>query len=110
MLNEYAFEMATTAIRFGFGVTREIGAELADLGKEHVLVFTDPNLRTLPPANTVFESLEQHKIRFSVFDRVRVEPSDEAFRAATAAARCFSTPRLSRSCRPAPDGGRCCIC
>src|SRR5215472_5023240 len=86
MLNEYAFEMATTAIRFGFGVTREIGAELADLGKEHVLVFTDPNLRALLPANTVFESLEQHKIRFCVFDRVRVEPTDESFRAATAAA------------------------
>ena len=86
MLHEYAFEMATTAIRFGFGVTREIGAELADLGKEHVLVFTDPNLRALPPANTVFESLEQHKICFSVFDRVRIEPTDESFRAATAAA------------------------
>jgi len=86
MLHEYAFEMATTAIRFGFGVTREIGAELADLGKEHVLVFTDPNLRALPPANTVFESLERHKIRFSVFDRVCIEPTDESFRAATAAA------------------------
>jgi len=86
MLHEYAFEMATTAIRFAFGVTREIGAELADLGKEHVLVFTDPNLRALPPANTVFESLERHKIRFSVFDRVCIEPTDESFRAATAAA------------------------
>jgi len=86
MLNEYAFEMATTAIRFGFGVTREVGAELADLGKKHVLVFTDPDLRILPPATTVFESLEDHKILFSVFDRVRVEPSDTSFREAAAAA------------------------
>lgn len=86
MPNEYAFEMATTAIRFGFGVTREIGAELADLGKIHVLVFTDPHLRALPPASTVLESLEHHKIRFSVFDRVRVEPTDESFREATLAA------------------------
>jgi hydroxyacid-oxoacid transhydrogenase len=86
MLNENAFEMATTAIRFGFGVTREVGAELADLGKKHVLVFTDPGLRALPPTTAVLESLEDHKIRFSVFDRVRVEPSDTSFRDAAAAA------------------------
>ena len=86
MLNEYAFEMATTAIRFGFGVTREVGAELADLGKKHVLVFTDPNLRALPPLTAVLESLQEHKIRFSVFDQVCVEPSDESFREATTVA------------------------
>jgi hydroxyacid-oxoacid transhydrogenase len=87
MLTEYAFEMATTAIRFGFGVTREVGAELADLGKTRILVFTDRHLRALPAATTVFESLENHKIRFAVFDRVRVEPTDESFRDATTAAR-----------------------
>jgi hydroxyacid-oxoacid transhydrogenase len=86
MLNEYAFEMATTAIRFGFGVTREVGAELADLGKKHVLVFADPNLRALPPVTAVLESLHDQKIRFSVFDNVLVEPSDKSFRDATAAA------------------------
>jgi hydroxyacid-oxoacid transhydrogenase len=86
MLNEYAFEMATSSIRFGFGVTREVGAELVDLGKNHVLVFTDPNLRALPPVTAVLESLQDHKIRFSVFDQVLVEPSDESFREATVAA------------------------
>lgn len=86
MTNEYAFEMATSAIRFGVGVTREVGAELADLSKHHVLVFTDPNLRALLPVVTVLESLEEHKIRFSVFDRVRVEPTDQSFREAASAA------------------------
>jgi len=86
MMNEYAFEMASSAIRFGFGVTREVGAELADLSKQHVLVFTDPTLRTLPPVATALESLEKHKIRFSVFDRVRVEPTDQSFREAASAA------------------------
>ena len=85
-MHEYAFEMATSAIRFGFGVTREVGAELADLGKQHVLVFTDSNLRALPPIATVLESLEEHKIHFSIFDRVRVEPTDESFREAARAA------------------------
>ncbi len=86
MEREYAFEMVTSGIRFGVGVTREVGAELSDLGKRHVLVFTDPNLRTLPPFNNVLESLSDHKIRYSVFDRVRVEPTDESFQEATRAA------------------------
>ena len=86
MPNEYAFEMATTAIRFGFGATREVGAELTDLGKKHVLVFTDRQLRALPPVANVLQSLEDNKIRFSVFDRVRIEPTDESFRDATRAA------------------------
>jgi hydroxyacid-oxoacid transhydrogenase len=83
---EYAFEMVTSGIRFGIGVTRELGAELTDIGKRHVLVFTDPNLRNLSPVATVLESLSAHKIRFSVFDRVRVEPTDESFQEAIAAA------------------------
>jgi len=87
MTNEYAFEMATSAIRVGAGVTGEVGAELADLGKQHVLVLTDPNLRDLPPVARVLESLKSHKIRFSIFDRVRVEPTDESFLEAASAAR-----------------------
>jgi hydroxyacid-oxoacid transhydrogenase len=86
MTHDYAFEMATAAIRFGFGVTREVGAELADQGKQHVLVFTDANLRSLPPVATVLESLEEHNIRFSIFDRVRVEPTDISFCEAVSAA------------------------
>ena len=86
MTHDYAFEMATAAVRFGFGVTREVGADLADLGKQYALVFTDANLRSLPPVATVLESLEEHKIRYSTFDRVRVEPTDESFREAISAA------------------------
>jgi len=82
MLHEYAFETAASAIRFGFGATREVGADLADLGARHVLVFTDPNLRHLPPVATVLESLESNKVRFSVFDRVSVEPTEESLKEA----------------------------
>jgi hydroxyacid-oxoacid transhydrogenase len=86
MPNEYAFEMATSGVRFGAGVTREVGAELADLGKRHALVFTDANVRKLAPVAIVLESLEQHGIRFAVYDRVVVEPTDESFLEATVAA------------------------
>ena len=57
MANEFAFEMATSAIRFGFGVTREVGMDLADLGARRVLVLTDPIVLRLPPGERVLESL-----------------------------------------------------
>lgn len=82
MTKENAFEMATASIRFGPGVTREVGMDLADMGVRRVMVVTDPNLAKLRPVATVLESLEQEKIEFSLFDRVHVEPTDESFRAA----------------------------
>lgn len=42
---EYAFEMATSNIRYGEGVTREVGMDVVNLGIKHVCVFTDPNVR-----------------------------------------------------------------
>jgi hydroxyacid-oxoacid transhydrogenase len=84
MAQEYAFEMATSAIRFGAGATREVGSDLKDMGAKAALVFTDPTLRRLPPFATVMESLENHGVKYSVFDHVRVEPSDESIREAVA--------------------------
>ncbi len=79
MLKEIAFEMATSAIRFGAGVTREVGLDLKELGTRRVLVLTDPLLRTLGPVQTVLESLEENAISFVLYDRVRIEPTDESF-------------------------------
>ena len=87
MTRETAFEMAVSSVRFGFGVTREVGMDLKDLGVRTALVFIDPNLRHLPPASTVLESLEENGVKAVVYDHVRVEPSDESFQHAIAFAR-----------------------
>src|SRR5579885_3381220 len=79
MRNETAFEMATSSVRFGAGVTREVGMDLADLGARQVLVLTDPMLRSLPPVHTVLASLEDSHLSYLVYDRMRVEPTDESF-------------------------------
>jgi len=79
---EYAFEMAASGIRFGFGATREVGADLVDMGLRYVIVFTDPGLRSLKPVLAVLESLEANGVSYTVFDRVRVEPSDESIQEA----------------------------
>jgi hydroxyacid-oxoacid transhydrogenase len=71
--------MATSSIRFGAGVTRETGMDLADFGARRVLVLTDTVLKRLPPVQTVLESLDAAGISWVLYDRVRVEPSDESF-------------------------------
>jgi hydroxyacid-oxoacid transhydrogenase len=79
MPHEIAFEMAASSVRFGPGVTREVGMDLADLGAKNVLVVTDSVLRTLAPIQVTLESLETNRIAATVYDRVRVEPTDESF-------------------------------
>jgi hydroxyacid-oxoacid transhydrogenase len=84
---EFAFEMAASSIRFGAGVTREVALDLVDSGIRQVLVITDPVMAGLPPAQAVLESLERAGVRFTLFDRVRIEPTDESFQEAIAFAR-----------------------
>ncbi len=84
MANETAFQMAASNIRYGPGVTREVGMDLADMGVKHVMVVTDPNLVKLPPVATVIESLEDESVGYTLFERARVEPTDESFQEAVA--------------------------
>jgi hydroxyacid-oxoacid transhydrogenase len=81
------FEMAASAIRFGAGVTLEVGMDLREIGARSVIVLTDPVLERLPPVATVLQSLADHGIAAAVYDRVRVEPTDESFLDAIAFAR-----------------------
>ena len=82
MSREFAFEIAASGIRFGRGVTREIGMDLAEMKAARVMVLTDSVLSKLPPVARVQESLADNKINFTLFDRVRVEPTDESFKEA----------------------------
>lgn len=86
MLFETAIELATSNIRYGPGVTREIGMDLADQAAARVMVLADPVLATLPPVQTVLESLLDNGIAYRLFDRVRVEPTDRSFQEAIQAA------------------------
>jgi hydroxyacid-oxoacid transhydrogenase len=76
MQNEYAFEISASNIRFGPGVTREVGMDLAELKVKRAMVVTDPTLAKLQPVATVLESLESEGIRFDLFDRTHIEPTD----------------------------------
>ncbi|KAF0751125.1 hypothetical protein AaE_006497 [Aphanomyces astaci] len=81
---DVACELAASSIRFGAGVTAEIGMDLKELKARNVVVFTDPHLRDLPVVHTVLDSLADNGIRAHVFDQVRVEPNDISFQRAIA--------------------------
>src|SRR5690242_18912483 len=79
--------MTTARIRFGPGVTREVGMELADMGVRRVMVVTDPRLAALSPVATTLAALAEAGVEADLFDRARVEPTDASFREAIAFAR-----------------------
>jgi hydroxyacid-oxoacid transhydrogenase len=87
MARETAFQMATSSIRYGPGVTREIGMDLADMGVAHVTVVADPRLADLAPVRTVLDSLDEQGVRHTLYDGVRIEPTDESFQDAIEFAR-----------------------
>ncbi|KAJ1965440.1 hypothetical protein GGI12_000777 [Dipsacomyces acuminosporus] len=87
---EYAFEMATSTVRVGKGVTQEVGMDLANLRAKRVMVFTDPNVARMHPLKAVVESIERSKLKYTVYRDVRVEPSDASFKHAIEAARKYN--------------------
>ena len=103
MDKDIAFEMAASHVRFGVGVTREVGMDLKEIGARRVLVVTDPLVGKLPPVRTVLESLDRSGVPFDLFDRVRVEPSDESLLEAIAVARAGVLRRVRRRRRRIDD-------
>ncbi|XP_063995976.1 probable hydroxyacid-oxoacid transhydrogenase, mitochondrial [Diachasmimorpha longicaudata] len=73
---EYAFEMACSSVRFGVGVTRELGMDILNLNSKRVCLMTDPNLVTLSPVKAAVDSLTKYGVDFDIYDRVRVEPTE----------------------------------
>jgi hydroxyacid-oxoacid transhydrogenase len=80
MDHEIAFEMAASSVRFGPGVTREVGMDLVDLRVRRALVVTDATVARLAPVQTVLGALDAAGIETVLYDRARVEPTDVSFR------------------------------
>ena len=79
MLKDTAFQMAASNIRFGRGITHELGMDLVAMDVRRTMVVIDPALVSLPAGETVLESLEVNGIDYRVFDAVAVEPTDSSF-------------------------------
>jgi len=82
MALETAFTMDTSSIKFGPGVTREIGWDMEEQGAQRVMVVTDPNLAESEPVAVTLEALRKHGIDAVLFDQAQVEPTDISFKEA----------------------------
>lgn len=82
MATETAFTMDTSSIKYGPGVTREIGHDMKSLGAKRVMVLTDRNLSAEGPIAVVLDALHAEGIDAVLYDQVRVEPTDASFKMA----------------------------
>jgi hydroxyacid-oxoacid transhydrogenase len=82
MTFETAFSMDTSSIKFGPGVTREVGWDMQELGATRVMLVTDPNLSDKEPVAVAMESLRKYDIDAVLFDQASVEPTDISFKEA----------------------------
>ena len=80
MKRDTAFEFATANIRYGQGVTREVGMDLRDMAVRRVMVLTDGNLVQSACLEVLLTALEEEQIDFTLYSRVRVEPTDASFK------------------------------
>lgn len=79
---ETVFSMETSSIKYGLGVTREIGFEMSRLGGQRVMVVTDPVMAHSDPVITTMTVLREAGIEAELFDEVEIEPTDASFKTA----------------------------
>jgi len=79
---ETAFTMDTSSIKYGPGVTREVGFDMKQLGARRVMVVTDPHLAHIEPVAIALETLRAEGVDAVLFDQVRIEPTDASFKEA----------------------------
>jgi len=82
MKRETAFSMEHSSIKYGPGVTREVGWDMEEQGAHRVMVVTDPHLRDKEPISVTLEALRKHGIDAVLYDQVSVEPTDISFKEA----------------------------
>jgi len=81
---ETAFTMDTSSIKYGPGVTHEVGYDMKKLGAKRVLVVTDPYLSHSEMVAITCQALREAGIDTVVYDQVRIEPTDASFKHAIA--------------------------
>jgi hydroxyacid-oxoacid transhydrogenase len=82
MAFETIFSMDTSGIKYGPGVTREVGWDMEEQGARRVMVVTDRDMVESEAVSVTLESLQKYNIDTVLFDQSRVEPTDISFKEA----------------------------
>jgi alcohol dehydrogenase class IV len=86
---ERVFEVDTSRIAYGSGAMRELGRHARLLDHKRVAVFTDPVVARLERFAAAVRELREAGCAVAVYDRVRIEPTNESFGEAIGFARDF---------------------
>lgn len=78
-----AFSVDASSVTFGAGCLSEAGDIAKSLGIGRIALFTDQGLVGAGHVAPVVDSLRQAGVDIAMYDTVRVEPTDESFKAAT---------------------------
>jgi hydroxyacid-oxoacid transhydrogenase len=79
---DYAFEMISSTLRFGTGVTAEVGYDVQNLGSKRPLIVTDKNITNTRAFKEIATALKKLGIGYDVFDKVKCEPSEKSMQEA----------------------------
>src|SRR3954469_15332776 len=80
--NETVFTMEATPLKYGPGAAEEAGWELKRTGVGRVMLVSDPGVVKANITGRIQELIEAEGIEVEVWDRSRVEPTDDSFQAA----------------------------
>lgn len=90
-MSETVFTYAAPGLKFGSGASAEIGHDLKQLitqaGRPRVLLITDPGVAVTGHPDRIGRQITRRGFEVTIFDRARVEPTDESLEEAIAFAR-----------------------
>lgn len=74
--------MEGSSIKFGPGVTAEVGYDLRSYGSQRAMVVVDPHLVDSETLSIALSSLHEEGVDTAIFDQVRIEPTDVSLKEA----------------------------
>jgi len=81
-MKETAFTIDSSTIKFGNGVTEEVGWEFKKLNCNNIMIITDKKLIDHVSVEKTIKSIEQNNLNPILFADVSVEPTDSSFKKA----------------------------
>lgn len=84
MDHDRGYQVSNATLRFGWGVTEEVGEDLRERGAKRTMLVIDPAVAATATGEVVTQSLRRAGVDFAQFDGVRVEPTKASFESAAA--------------------------